>query len=87
MKRNTPTNTRWPLQEGAPQGHHGGPMVGTFMLNDCYVAGKAAFADGLGVRDCPHRGPNGQAWLRGWHVARLMGRLAKHLDAHQQEVH
>lgn len=62
-------------------------MTGTIMLNKCYLAGKAAFAAGLEVRDCPHRGPNGQAWLRGWHVARLMGRLAKHLDAHHQEVH
>lgn len=82
MNPNTHTNTRWPLQEGATQEHQGGPMVGTFMPNDCYVAGKAAFADGLGVRDCPHRGPNGQAWLRGWHVAQLMRRASKHLDEH-----
>jgi hypothetical protein len=66
----------------------GDQMTGTITLNDCYLAGKAAKRSGvLGVRDCPFRGPEGQAWLRGWHVARLMERLAKHLNEHHQEAH
>ena len=81
MTPNTPTNTH-DAATGTPQA---GLTTGTFTLNDCYLAGKAAKGSGvLGVRDCPHTGPEGQAWLRGWHVARLMERLTKHMDAHSQ---
>jgi len=77
---NTPTNTHDATTAGAQDAG----VTGMIVPNDCYLAGKTAFSAGLQVRDCPHRGPDGQAWLRGWHVARLMLRLAKHLDEHTE---
>jgi hypothetical protein len=79
---NTPTNTH----DASTADPQGGLPAGTIMPNDCYVAGKTAFTAGFTVRDCPHTGPNGQAWLRGWHVARLMARLTKHIGEHSRGV-
>lgn len=56
-------------EDAAPdeQQGHGGSTEQT----EAYLAGAAAFADGFGSGDCPHKedGPDNTDWLRGWNDA------------------